>query len=85
MSVEQNNIKNNLITIYPNPVDEALNIETTNNLIIDKIIITDLSGKKVRRKKGNDKQINVQKPQKGVYIIQMFSEEKSSSMKFLKQ
>jgi alpha-tubulin suppressor-like RCC1 family protein len=78
-------LNNNIFSIYPNPAKNELNIQNLTNKVIDKIIITDLTGKKVLEQKGNNKQINVQQLQQGMYLLQAFSEEKSFQSKFIKQ
>jgi uncharacterized repeat protein (TIGR03803 family) len=84
LSVE--NHKNNLrLPIYPNPVKTILTIQNPENHTIDKIYITDFTGKTVLEQKGNSNTINVEKLQSGTYLLQTNSEGKNSVTKFIKQ
>jgi alpha-tubulin suppressor-like RCC1 family protein len=73
------------ITIYPNPVTNTLNIQNSNNNIIEKIKIIDLSGKTVLEYKPISNQINIEKLQSGLYVIQITSEGKLSIQKLIKK
>lgn len=77
-------LKNNF-SINPNPVNEILYFQNVTNQAIDKIIIFDISGKIVLEQKINATQINVQNLSQGTYLLQIFSEGKSSKLKFIKQ
>jgi alpha-tubulin suppressor-like RCC1 family protein len=70
--------------LYPNPAKNILTIQTPENHTIDKITITDLTGKKVLEQKGNSNTINVEKLQQGTYLLQTNSEGKNSITKFMK-
>jgi hypothetical protein len=52
--------------IYPNPVDDVLNIKSTNDI---NSTIYDITGKKVLE--SNSKNINLEKLTKGIYIIKI--------------
>ena len=52
--------------IYPNPVDDVLNIKSTNDI---NSTIYDITGKKVLE--SNSKNINLEKLSKGIYIIKI--------------
>ena len=85
LGLEKIPVNNDSFSIYPNPVNDILHIQNTTNKVIDGIVITDLSGKKVLEQKGDNKQMNVQQLQQGMYLLQVFSEGKSSQSKFIKQ
>ena len=52
---------------------------------IDKVIISDYSGKKLLEKSLNGSQtINVQSLVKGTYLIQVFTEKDAETIKFIK-
>lgn len=85
LGTEKISLSNDSFSIYPNPVNDILHIQSSTNQVIDKIVITDLIGKKVLEQKGNNKQLNVQQLQQGMYLLHVFSEGKSSLSKFLKQ
>ena len=71
------------ISIYPNPVKNILNIQNANNIAIDKIVITDMMGKKVMEQNGGDN-IDVQNLQMGIYLIQISSGGNVYRDKFIK-
>jgi hypothetical protein len=75
--------------ISPNPVATELNIKTTRGLILDKISIYDITGRKIFSSVSKDQQpnisINVEDLSKGVYILRVSSNENSSDLKFIKK
>ena len=75
--------------ISPNPVASELNIKTTRGLILDKISIYDITGRKIFSSVSKDQQptisINVEDLSKGVYILRVSSNENSSDLKFIKK
>lgn len=74
------------IKIYPNPVQNLLNIES--GVQIRQIEITDLSGKTIYKKsKINQNQFEIQTRNfsKGVYIIQIKTDKKLQTKKFIKE
>lgn len=73
------------ITAYPNPATDILNVAISNATPISKIIITDMLGKKVMEQAGNHSNIAVQTLAKGVYSVQVFSEDGVYKSKFIKQ
>jgi hypothetical protein len=70
---------------YPNPTTSIITLLNSSNLIITKIIITDLSGKIIIEKLQNSNQINVEKLARGVYILQVFSKDEKFISKFVKE
>ncbi len=75
----------NTFRLYPNPAINILTLESAYNLVFDKIIITDLTGKIVLEQTQNTNQINVENLDKGIYIIQAFSSDKKFTNKFIKE
>jgi len=76
------------INIYPNPVNEQLTIDLGINNDIDYLIITDLSGKIIRKVLTNHKpelKITVNTFKAGVYFIKVHSENEMEVVKFVKQ
>lgn len=71
--------------VFPNPAQQFLEIQSTNNQIIEKITICDLTGKLVIEQSDNLSQINVRELQQGTYIIQVFSQGSNYRQKFIKQ
>jgi alpha-tubulin suppressor-like RCC1 family protein len=72
------------IKVYPNPIKDALSIENRSNLSIEKMTITDLSGKKIMEPNVNSKEINVSQLQQGMYLLQITVDGKNLVTKFIK-
>ena len=68
------------VQVYPNPVNDILNIETVN--LIEKIEILDLSGKLISTEFYH--QINVAQLTSGIYFIKVVTSEGNSLQKFAK-
>ena len=71
------------IKIYPNPVLNSLNIQSKNNF--KSIEILDITGRKILEQNQNTSQINVQSLESGVYLLVLYTEEKTHTMKFVKE
>lgn len=84
LSVAQNEVASK-ITIYPNPVTAVLTVKLENGCVLDKIIITDLSGKVIITKIQNTATINIDNLPIGMYIIEAYSGDKKIQSKFIKQ
>jgi alpha-tubulin suppressor-like RCC1 family protein len=82
LAVKENTVSSKL-TIYPNPTNSILNINN-DNIVFDKITISDLYGKIVFESKLNLSEINVSNLASGMYIIQGFSYENNYNSKFVK-
>ncbi|MFC4164220.1 T9SS type A sorting domain-containing protein [Epilithonimonas zeae] len=75
--------KNSQITLYPNPVKDVLNLASESKM--DKVIISDYSGRKLLEKSLNgSKIVDVQSLVKGTYLIQIFTEKGAETIKFVK-
>ena len=72
-----------LITLYPNPTSDILNIETQQK--ISKIEIFDLSGKLVKSVEGKAKNISVSNLTNGMYLIKLYTESGVENSKFIKK
>lgn len=72
------------ISIYPNPTSSVLNINS-NNITLDKVIITDLTGKIILEQTQNTSHINVENLSIGIYIVQVYSGKNKYQNKFIKQ
>ncbi len=79
------NYDNKEIILYPNPVKKTLHLQTKNNTTIDKIIITDLSGKVILVQTQNTNQVNIEQLSAGMYYIEAFSGDEKFTSKFLKK
>ena len=70
--------------IYPNPAKTILNIQSNNNVTIDKVILTDMTGKKVMETTQTNA-INIEALSSGMYIIQAYSADAKHQSKFIKE
>ena len=70
------------LTIYPNPVKEVLNIQSKNQIV--KAEIYDINGRILISASLKGNSINVSELSKGNYIIKLFSKDKTSVHKFIK-
>lgn len=73
------------LKIHPNPVTSILTLHTEEDLIFDLIIISDLTSKIVIEQIDSGGQINVSSLEKGVYLLQAFSNEQKFVGKFVKE
>lgn len=71
------------VTVYPNPVSEELLLQNY-GIIIDEIMIRDVTGKTVMKFTGNIDSIDVKLLQSGVYWLQIYSRGEKSDFKFIK-
>ncbi|WP_136152987.1 T9SS type A sorting domain-containing protein [Flavobacterium sangjuense] len=83
LGVTHNNIDSK-ITVYPNPVTTVLTLQLENDCSLDKISITDLSGKIILQTQ-NSNTINVENLAKGIYIMEAYSGEDKYVSKFVKE
>ena len=72
-------------SIYPNPANDVINIKINENTPIEKIMVFDVSGKKIMEENLNTTSINIQNFQSGMYFLQIESNGKTSQTKFIKQ
>jgi len=70
-------------SIYPNPVKDFLTINSQVDL--EKVEVYDYLGKKVLEDHSNDKTIEVQHLNDGVYVLKLYSNSGSTSFKFIKE
>ena len=85
LGTEKNEIVNPTITLFPNPTTDFLTIQNSSNTEIDKIIVSDISGKTVLQQNQNASQVNVQNLSKGMYLLQVFSGDNKWQSKFVKE
>lgn len=74
-----------IFSIVPNPVNDYLEINSKNEIEIKKIIIADITGKKVLQRNGNNLRIDTQSLQSGLYFLEVHSETVKSTIKFIKR
>lgn len=73
------------ITVYPNPASSILNVSIEDNATIDRLIITDISAKKIMEQTGSSTSINIENLAKGMYVLEVFVGENKETRKFIKQ
>lgn len=71
--------------IYPNPVFDILKIENTNNLKINKIVITDINGRVVQENVSNFESIDLTKLTAGIYLLSLETENGKFTKKIVKE
>ena len=73
--VDQLNINefnlNNLISIYPNPTNDVLNIKVKDDLIVEEVKLINLQGRELLSIKQNLENINLSGLSSGVYLIKL--------------
>lgn len=83
LSVDEANT-NNGIKIYPNPVDDVLNIIAASK--IKKVVVTSLEGRLVMEEQSvSESMLNVGKLEKGVYVLTIFTNSGKEVIKFIKK
>jgi hypothetical protein len=73
------------VTIYPNPVSDILNIETSANLIGKIATVFDLNGKRVLNQKLETNTLDVNILDSGIYILRLESNGRTMKRKFIKR
>ena len=72
------------VIIFPSPVTDTLFI-TSEGITVEKIIVYSISGKQVIEASANENSIDVSNLSEGLYFIEIFSSERKSVQKFIKQ
>lgn len=85
LDIDQHKITNTTITLFPNPTSLVLNLNFSEAVTIDKVVVVDITGKTVLHQNQNSSQINVEKLAKGLYIIEAYSGNKKLTSKFVKE
>lgn len=70
------------IKIYPNPTDQILNINLTDNVKFEEVIIYSLQGQEI--KKSKEKTINVGNLMDGIYFIKISTDQGVANRRFIK-
>lgn len=85
LSSKEFTIDPNAISIYPNPANNILNFNVSENVTISYISIVDITGKLINSSFNlNQKTIDVSDIQSGVYFVRFTSEDKTVTKKFIK-
>ena len=71
--------------MYPNPVSSILNLQTEDNRILDKITITDLTGKTVMVETKSTMQITIGQLANGTYLLEAILGNERWIGKFVKE
>lgn len=82
LATAETNKENNLISIYPNPVRDILNIQSKNEII--KAEIYDAAGRIISSTNVKGNSIPVSELSKGNYILKAFTKDKVIVQKFIK-
>jgi hypothetical protein len=83
LSVEDETLRD--VVIYPNPVEDILNIETMSSLTNKVVTVFDINGKKVHSQKLTTNTLKVSYLKRGIYFLRIESEGKSMKRKFIKK
>lgn len=81
-SINENKL--NIISIYPNPVEDYLYIEILDNEIIESIMIFDIEGNFINYKKESNRKLNLSSISSGVYHIEIITNKNKYSKKIIK-
>lgn len=73
------------ISVYPNPAREELNINTTSDITISEIEITDLNGRLILSKNKDFNKIDIEKLQQGIYLLKITYNDEIEIKKFVKK
>jgi hypothetical protein len=74
---------NSTVKVFPNPAENVLYIEGLNNNALG--IIYDISGKLLLKQKIVNKAIDIMTLEKGMYFINIITNNQSTMLKFLKE
>ncbi len=85
LSMDQPEIVNAKITVFPNPTTSILNLDFSNTVTIDKIVVVDDTGKIVLQQNQNTSQVNVEKLAEGLYILEAYFGKDKFTSKFVKK
>lgn len=85
LETETLEIANSKVTVFPNPTTSILNLNFSEALTVDKVVIIDATGKIVLQQEGNTIQINVEKLMTGLYILKVYSGNQKFTSKFIKE
>lgn len=73
------------ISVYPNPTSDVLFIQNDSNLTIEKITVTDMSGKILFATTTNFSEVNLQSFQRGLYILHLSTVNQQLNYKIIKK
>ena len=76
--------KNNDLQVYPNPIDDFVSVSLPNQSVQYQYKIYNLSGSLVQQGVLDSNKINCSSLQSGLYVLNIFSQNESYSIKVLK-
>ncbi len=83
-TLANSDFNNDNIMVFPNPVSSILHVHFPEGNNIDKICITDISGKTIIEQSQSTNLINTQNLASGIYFLQATSNNKTYQTKFIK-
>ena len=83
LSIDDSQLALSNVKLYPNPVNNILNIELSNAIAIESVTILDLNGRTVLTSKVSS--INTSQLQSGFYVARVDTEVGSITRKFIKK
>jgi uncharacterized delta-60 repeat protein len=84
LNIKKNQFKNTSFNIYPNPVEDKLNITSLSEQKINAVVILDVLGKKVLEQNQNINQLNIENFPKGIYFLKIYSDGLIEDFKLIK-
>ena len=86
LSNNEFNLNDDNVFLYPNPTNNILNYSFSNDIVLNSITISDVSGKRIFSNNSDltANQINVSDLSSGIYFVTFSSEEGSFTKKFVK-
>ena len=85
LSVEDNQVALNYIKLYPNPVENDLNIRLNHSIYLESVRINDINGKTVLVSKNGETVISTNQLQAGFYTITIVTNKGLTTRKFIKK
>lgn len=83
-TLSQSGIEDNHFILSPNPVQDILTISNPDNIIIDKVVISDVLGKITMTSPGSISSIHLENLKNGLYFVKIFSAGKTECFKIIK-
>jgi len=86
-TLSTNDILNTKLSVYPNPVNNMVNVSNSLNVLMNSVSITDINGRVVKNvvlSNVSDAQINVAELNTGVYFLKIETNEGTATKKIVK-